>query len=80
MANYTDKSFIVMFGYNLKRIREEKVITQAQLAIDCNFDVSVISRIERGTVNTSLSNIKLIANALNIHIKELFDFDVENFN
>jgi transcriptional regulator with XRE-family HTH domain len=69
-----------MFGYNLKRIREEKVITQAQLAIDCNFDVSVISRIERGTVNTSLSNIKLIANALNIHIKELFDFDVENFN
>lgn len=57
------------FGENLRKIREEKGITQAQLAIDCDFDVSVISRIERGVVNTSLSNLKLISNALSIEIK-----------
>ncbi len=75
MANYTDKTFLIKFGSNLKKIREQKSVTQAQLAIDCNFDVSVISRIERGAVNTSLSNLKLIASSLNIKIFELFDFE-----
>lgn len=56
-------------------VRVSKNITQAQLAIDCDFDVSVISRIERGIVNTSLSNLKLISSALNIPLKELFDFE-----
>lgn len=65
---------MIAFGENLKKIREQKGITQAQLAIDCDFDVSVISRIERGVVNTSLSNLKLISNALGIEIKELFEF------
>lgn len=59
----------------MKRVREEKKITQAQLAIDCNFDISVISRIERGVINTSLSNFKLIASALNIPTKELLIFN-----
>jgi transcriptional regulator with XRE-family HTH domain len=69
-----DTTFLKTFGNNLKNIRVSKNITQAQLAIDCDFDVSVISRIERGIVNTSLSNLKLISSALNISIKELFDF------
>jgi transcriptional regulator with XRE-family HTH domain len=69
-----DTVFLKSFGNNLKNIRESKNITQAQLAIDCDFDVSVISRIERGVVNTSLSNLKLIGTALNIDLKELFDF------
>lgn len=69
-----DTIFLKTFGNNLKIVRVSKNITQAQLAIDCDFDVSVISRIERGAVNTSLSNLKLISSALNISVKELFDF------
>ena len=69
-----DISFLKTFGKNLKKVREEKGITQAQLAIDCDCDVSVISRIERGAVNTSLNNILLIAKALEIPISELFIF------
>jgi transcriptional regulator with XRE-family HTH domain len=70
-----DIQFLLKFGENLKKIRIEKGITQAQLAIDCDVDVSVISRIERGVVNTSLSNIKMISNFLNIEIKQLFEFE-----
>ena len=70
-----DKKYLISFGKNLKRIREDKNITQAQLAIDCDFDVSVISRIERGVVNTSLSNIKLVSIALDVQVKNLFDFE-----
>lgn len=71
----TNNTFLLLFGENLKKIRTNKRITQAQLAIDCDFDVSVISRIERGIVNTSLSNIKIIADSLDIPINELFKFD-----
>lgn len=71
-----DKIFLIAFGQNLKKIREQKGITQAQLAIDCDFDVSIISRIERGAVNTSLSNLQLISKALGIPLKELFDFEL----
>lgn len=75
VANHKDILFLIAFGSNLKKIREQKAITQAQLAIDCNFDVSVISRIERGAVNTSILNLKLISKALDIPIKELFNFE-----
>ncbi|MGH2667125.1 helix-turn-helix domain-containing protein [Flavobacterium sp.] len=74
MRKKVDKIFLIAFGENLKNFREQKNITQAQLAIDCDFDVSVISRIERGVVNTSLSNLKLISKALGVEVKELFDF------
>ncbi|WP_353078580.1 helix-turn-helix transcriptional regulator [Flavobacterium sp.] len=66
--------FLEDFGFNLKKVRIQKGITQAQLAIDCDVDVSVISRIERGVVNTSLSNIKTIAISLDVDIKNLFEF------
>ncbi len=72
-----DTSFLILFGKNLKALRESKDITQAQLSIDCDFDVSVISRIERGVVNTSLSNLKLIADALKVDMQELFNFEIK---
>lgn len=74
MRKKVDTTYLLSFGRNLKKIRESKNLTQAQLAIDCDCDVSVISRIERGVVNTSLSNLKLLSTALEIPIKDLFDF------
>lgn len=74
MRKKVNTKFLEDFGFNLKKVRIQKNITQAQLAIDCDVDVSVISRIERGVVNTSLSNIKTIAISLSVDIKELFDF------
>ena len=77
MRKKVDTSFLILFGKNLKALRESKDITQAQLSIDCDFDVSVISRIERGVVNTSLSNLKLIADALKVEMQELFNFEIK---
>lgn len=74
MRKKVNTKFLKEFGFNLKKVRIQKGITQAQLAIDCDVDVSVISRIERGVVNTSLSNIKTIAISLDVDIKNLFDF------
>lgn len=74
VKKYEKSSFLIDFGVQLKKIRLDKGMSQAQLAIDCDFDVSVISRIERGKVNTSIDNLRLIAEALGIEVQQLFDF------
>jgi len=69
-----DSAFLIAFGKNLRKHRKLKGFTQAQLAIDLRFDISQISRIERGIINTSIGNINAIANILKVDIKVLFDF------
>lgn len=66
--------FLKTFGKRLKQLREEKGISQAQLAFEAEIQISQISRIERGLINTTISNAKLIAKVLEIPLKDLFDF------
>jgi transcriptional regulator with XRE-family HTH domain len=73
---------IKAFGKHLREIRKEKKMTQEQLAFSADLEISQISRIERGIINTSISQILQIAMALGIHPKELFDmeFPIENMD
>jgi transcriptional regulator with XRE-family HTH domain len=54
-----------------------KYKTQADLAFECEMEISQVSRMERGILNTSISNMYLIAKALKVHHKELFDFEIK---
>ena len=77
MKKYTrDISGISTFGNNLREIRKRKGYSQEELANRADVELSQISRIERGVINTSLSQIFQISKALNVHPKELFDFDL----
>jgi transcriptional regulator with XRE-family HTH domain len=69
-----DSAFLIAFGKNLRKHRKLKDFTQEQLAFDLGVDISQISRIERGIINTSIGNINAIAKVLKIDIKDLFDF------
>ena len=69
-----DEKYIKKFGKNLRNLRKQKNITQEKLAFSIGIEISQISRIERGIVNTSISTAKAISTALNIEMKELFDF------
>jgi len=69
-----DQEFLNDFGSNLRKIRKRKSITQEKLAFSIGIEISQISRIERGILNTSISTASSIAKALDIPIKELFDF------
>lgn len=53
-------------------------MTQSQLAFDCNFEISQISRIERGVIDTSVCNAYILAKSLEIPVKDLFDFDFQD--
>lgn len=62
------------FGINLKKLRKEAKFTQEDLANDCNISLSQIGRIERGEINTTISTLYVIAQALDLDVAELFNF------
>ncbi len=66
---------IKLFGKHLKSIRKSKDISQEELSYRTDLELSQIGRIERGVINTSISNLFLIADALEIPAKDLLDFD-----
>lgn len=78
MAIEKDIAFLKGFGKQLKKLRQEKGISQAQLAYEAGIEISQISRIERGLINTTIANAKLISKILDIPITKLFEFDIES--
>jgi len=61
-------------GKQIAKLRENKGLTQAELSALINRDFQSISRIENGRVNASAYILMQIANALEISMKDLFDF------
>ena len=68
-----ENEFLLRFGKNLRRLRISKGFTQEFLANEIGVEISQISRIERGIINTSVANASRIAKILDVKISELFD-------
>jgi len=62
-------------GNRIRDLRQEKGISQKDLAYDADLDRSYIASVENGQRNISIVNIEKIANALKVSLKEFF-FDV----
>ena len=62
------------FGAKLAYVRKSKKLSQMKLAeiVDMNFNY--IGQIERGEANVTIQTMANLANALDIEMKELFDF------
>ena len=70
-----DKKIILIgFGNALRELRLAKGFTQEQLANELGVEISQISRIERGVINTSVTTLFAISKALKIDVSELFAF------
>ena len=74
MAYYRDNILLKKFGQNVKRVRNAKRWSQEELSYHADLDISQIGRIERGIVNTSICVIQRLAKALEVEIKDLFEF------
>ncbi|UMB59891.1 helix-turn-helix domain-containing protein [Lutibacter sp. A80] len=62
------------FGLQLKKIRHTKGMSQLDLASYCNLEKTSISRIENGRTNTTLKTMVILSTALEVELKDLFDF------
>lgn len=71
-----DKNFDIekRFGAKLAYVRRQNKLSQMKLAeiVDMNFNY--IGQIERGEANVTIKTMHVLANALGVELKELFDF------
>jgi len=58
-------------GLNIRKIREDKGLSQEKLAALADLHRTYIGQIERGEKNIGLKNLEKIAKALNVNIKDL---------
>jgi transcriptional regulator with XRE-family HTH domain len=61
----------VKIGGNLKRLREDRLLTQAELAERAGIALSSLVRIENDQVDPRFSSIRKLARALDADPKEL---------
>jgi transcriptional regulator with XRE-family HTH domain len=73
--NQDKKIILINFGDNLRQLRLAKGFTQEQLANELGVEISQISRIERGVINTSITTLYSISKVLNVDVSEFFGFD-----
>ena len=70
-----DESLIYKsIGRRIKILRENKGLTQEKLAEKTGLSLDFIGKIEVNINEPGLKSLIKIANALEVHIKELFEF------
>ncbi len=70
-----EKSYLNKFGAHLRLIRISKSLSQEHLAIDADIPTNQIGRIERGEISTTITTLLKIATALDMDVKDFFDFE-----
>lgn len=75
MQDVRDEVYLKKLGERIRVLRKERKMTQLDLAGKMDNFAEQIGRIERGEQNPSVCTLKIIASALDISMKELFDFE-----
>lgn len=72
---------LILLGKRIASLRVKKGFTQEKLAEAVNYSTNHISKLELARTNPSFDLLVNIADAFNIEMKELFNFDdFENIN
>ncbi|MEI9956868.1 MAG: helix-turn-helix transcriptional regulator [Ferruginibacter sp.] len=69
--NMQEEVLLSELGARIRMIRLTKNMTQSQLALNCNFEKSSMSKIESGQVNLSYITLYRISKGLNVQMREL---------
>jgi transcriptional regulator with XRE-family HTH domain len=75
-----DEEGLSRLALRIKQIRHIKKITQEELAFRSELTLSQIARIETVRINPTVSTMFRIAKALDVSMKELFDFEEISLN
>lgn len=69
--------YLEKFGENILKRRMELGLSYRQLAQKCDVDFSAISKIEKGLKSFEFSTIIELSRGLEVHPRDLFNFDME---
>ena len=69
------ENFYKNLGIQIKKLREQAGLTQEQLAEKSKISLDFLGKIEVNINRPGLKSLIKIANALNIKVKDLFDFE-----
>ncbi len=61
-----------LIGWNLRRLRVERNISQDDLALIANVERAYVGYLERGQRNPTVATLGRLAEALDVHISQLF--------
>lgn len=73
------KKLRVQFGRKLRALRKQRGITQEQLAEAASISVDFLSLVERGINAPSFETLEKLACALDMPVKQLFNFDSTDY-
>ena len=74
------QSMIYKLGSKIRILRKEAGLTQEQLAEIVNVSVNFIGYIERGERAPSIYTVEQLAQALDVDLKDLFEFSVDEYD
>ena len=67
-------TFLKTVGSNVRSIRNAKGLSMEAVANEANMEYRQLGRIERGEVNTTITSLLKIADALKVDINTFFSF------
>lgn len=67
--------FFKSFGERIKHFRKQKGWNQLEMALELGIHPNELSNIECGRRNPTLKTVFKIARALNVDVKNLFEFE-----
>ena len=71
MKKNTSHKKLEKLGDRIRQDRNEKKLSQEEMADLCGFDRTYISLVERGKRNLSFSNLCVFADSLNVSLSDL---------
>ncbi|MFV0305597.1 MAG: helix-turn-helix domain-containing protein [Moheibacter sp.] len=77
MIEVKDEKYLKIFGEFLRKLRNERGMSQEKLANNAGVSISQITRIENATINPTLCTIKALAKGLGVKTAVLFEFENE---
>ena len=69
-------SVLQALGVRVKQLRNERTMTQQELADEADVMRYIIANIERGVANPTTTTLYAISKALQVSLSELMDFKV----
>lgn len=69
-----NEKHIKLFGNRVKELRNQRNLTQQDLAVLMNTDKSYVGKIETGVIEIKLGTVFNLCKAFEITPKDLFDF------